>query len=396
MIEQWLVEVGKGIGRLFLNPLVYWAIFLVLFAGLKRIKKERQDFGSKVFDIFSEWKHTWGISLIAGLLISVVSLASGMVFTYETFILLSVVIILLSLTLNFSTLSAAYTIGITYLLLLVLPLLMGNQTILNENLFSKSNFTALSILLGLFLVVESYLIRGTKRNGSFPSLTLSSRGIWIGQHRVKRVAFIPFFTFIPTGMIGPFEPYWPTLSMGEESFSLLLFPFLIGTDFLVRGRLPKLAAKHLANAILLLALFVTVIAFTSMILPWLSVVAILLAIIGKEYIRYRFRVGDLGRTPYFHPENDGLKILSIIPGTTAERLDVFVGETIVKVNGRKINNEDEFYIALHDSGAYFKLDVLDDSSEVRFVQGAMYEGDHHELGFVFADKPYRMDKKKAN
>ncbi|WP_165589210.1 hypothetical protein [Oceanobacillus caeni] len=52
MIEDWFMEVLKGIGRFFLNPLVYWSILLVVFSGYKRIKDERLDFGSKVFDTF--------------------------------------------------------------------------------------------------------------------------------------------------------------------------------------------------------------------------------------------------------------------------------------------------------------------------------------------------------
>ncbi|WP_156288336.1 PDZ domain-containing protein [Oceanobacillus salinisoli] len=396
MVEIWLLEALKGIGRFFLNPLVYWSVILVIAVGYKRIKEERLNFGFKVFDVFSEWKGTWGIAITSGLVISLITLGSGMVLSYETIIVLSIMTILLSITLRFTMLSASYTIGITYLLLLLAPFLLENQTVMDVTLNWETNFTALAILLGLFLIVEALLIRRTHRNQTFPSLALSRRGFWVGQHRLKRMAVIPFFTLIPIGMIGPLEPYWPYVTIGGEAYGIVLIPFIIGFDFIAKGHMPMQAAQKLSKFITLLGIGITLIAAGSIFISWLSLTAIILAIIGKEYIHYRYRVGDRARLPYFHPENEGIKIVSIIPGTPADRLDLLVGETIVKVNGRKVNNVHDFYIALHDSGAYFKLDVLDDAKEVRFVQGAFYEGDHHELGLIFSEKPYREKMKKVN
>lgn len=115
MFQDWLLEFGKGIGKVFLNPLLYWSIVLITLVGIRRIKQERRDFGTKVFDIFSEWKGTIGFSVFIGLFYSVVTIAIGMVVTYEVLIILSIVTILLSLTLRFSFLSPSYTFGITFL-----------------------------------------------------------------------------------------------------------------------------------------------------------------------------------------------------------------------------------------------------------------------------------------
>src|SRR5699024_2547851 len=118
-------------------------------------------------------------------------------------------------------------------------------------------------------------------------------------------------------------------------------------------------------------------------IPWLSFVTVLLAIIGRTYISYRFRSGENKRLPYFHPSDHGLKVLAVIPGTPADKLDVLVGETVIKVNGKKINSPDGFYNALQTDRANFKLNVLDEKEEVRIVQGALYEDDHHQLGLIF-------------
>ncbi|WP_068673606.1 PDZ domain-containing protein [Oceanobacillus sp. Castelsardo] len=396
MIEHWLMEAVKGIGRFFLNPLVYWSILLVIFSGYKRIKEERLDFGSKVFDVFSEWKGTHWIAIISGIIVSVITLGTGMVLNYETIIILSIITILLSITISFTMLSPIYTIGITYLLFLFLPYVWKDTELFGISFTLETNFTVLSILLGLFLVVEAVLVKSMKRNRTYPSISLSRRGIWVGQHRLKRMAVIPFFMLIPTGNIVPIAPYWPVVTFGDESFGIVLIPFIIGFDYIAKGHMPKQAAGKLSKYIMLLGLAIIAIAVGGIFIHWLSFVALIVAILGKEYIHYRYRYGDKVRLPYFHPENDGLKIVSIIPGTPADRSGLLVGEIIAKVNGVRVNNVHQFYLALQNSGAYFKLDVLDDNKEIRFVQGAYYEGEHHELGLLFSEKPHKKKMKKVN
>src|SRR5690625_3800361 len=127
MIESWLIEFIIAIGKVFWNPLLYWVILFVIIVGFNRVKRERLQFGSKVFDYFTEWKNTWLFSICAGLVISLLLLGIGVVFTYETMMLLSAVIIVLSIVSRFSLLSASYTIGITYLLILLSPLLRSEE-----------------------------------------------------------------------------------------------------------------------------------------------------------------------------------------------------------------------------------------------------------------------------
>ena len=395
LVETWLLELLKGIGKIFLNPLLYWSFLLVGVVGYFRIKRERVDFGVKIFNLFSEWRHTWVIAIISGFILSLIMVGVGFVFSYETILLLSIVTILLSVTMRFAMLSASHTIGMTYILLIFLPFLLENQSILDRNLFSEVNFVGLSILLGLLLIVEACLVRSVKRNETFPSIVLGDRGGWIGQHRLKKLSVIPFFTLVPTGMISSFAPFWPYFNLGGESYSLLLVPFVIGFDFVVRGNIPELVAKLLAKSITVLGILVLLVAVSSIYIPSLSLAAVILAIIGREIILYRFRVNDRSDVPYFSQGNNGLKILGILPETPAERLGMLVGETIIKVNGIKINTIEEFYTALQSTGAYFKMEVLDDRNEMRFVQGALYEGDHHELGLIFATKPYRDKSGKA-
>lgn len=387
LVEVWLLELVKGVGKAFLNPLIYWVIVLIILTGIQRIKDERKDFGTKVFDVFTEWKGTWGTAIVSGIILSLIMLGVGIVFNYETVLVSSIVTILLSLLFRFSLLSSVYILGITYFIFLFLPWIPSDIPFSNE-----TNLIGLSILVGLLLFVEAILVLRVKRNETFPQLAMSSRGIWIGEHRLKKLTIIPFFVLIPGGTMIPFADYWPVLSISNESYSLLLVPFVIGFDYLVKGRLPKEASKKIAQVLSLLAVVVLGIAIASIWIPSLSIAAIVGAIIGREYISYRFRVGENKRLSFFHPNNSGLKVLGVIPGTQADRLGILVGETVIKVNGKKVRTADEFYLALQTNTANFKLDIVNDDEQVRFVQGALYENDHYRLGLIFVDEPYRQNK----
>src|SRR5699024_8552571 len=389
MISSWLIEIAKAIGKFFLNPLFYWGILLVVIAGYRRIKKERIFFGSRVFDIFREWKNTWILSILSGLLISAILLGVGIVFSYDTIITLIIIAIILSITMLYTMLSVSYTIGLTYLLLLFLPYLWDEQTYFNYNLFSNINYAGIAILLGLFLSVEAILISKSKRNETCPSLVKGKRGNWIGQHHIKKLSLIPVFLLVPTGMLTPIEPYWPFFPLGEETYSIVLFPFLIGFDYKVTSDLPVIVSKRLGKGILLLGIVVLLLSVSSIYIPWLSLVAVLVAILGREIINYRERMKNKKEQPYFFQDDNGLKVLGIIPHTPAARLDILVGEKILKVNGYLVKTTYDFYRALQNRGSFFKMTVLDDNGEILFIQSAFYEGDHHKLGLIFTTEPYR-------
>src|SRR5699024_3905986 len=107
------------------------------------------------------------------------------------------------------------------------------------------------------------------------------------------------------------------------------------------GRLPKAASKKIAQVISLLGIVVLTAAIASIWIPWLSLAAVIMAILGREYISYRFRVGENKRLSFFHPDNQGLKVLGVIPGTPADKLGILVGEIVMKVNGKKVRTTDE-------------------------------------------------------
>lgn len=394
MFEIVLQEILKTIRLLVTQPLLYWVIFLILVSSYERVERERINFGYKIFDQYVEWRETLLFSIVFGLLLSTIMLGVGFVFSYETIYLINIIIIMLSITCRYTLLSPSYTLGLTYLMMLLLPSVLTYQSFLPKNLFSHNNFTGIVILLGLLLLGEAFLLSRTKRNKTLPNLVKSKRGIWIGQHHLRKIAVLPLLFLVPYGAIEPFFPDWPYLNIGSSSYSVMMIPFVIGFDHPIKGNMPEQAAKQLSRSIGFLGIVVLLIAIGSYYIPMLSIISVILAIIGREYIVYKLRMQNENNVPYFTSLNQGLKVLSIIPNTPADRLNILVGEIIIRVNDQQIKTIDDYYKALQDRGAFFKLEVLDDAGEVRFIQSAFYEDDHYKLGIIFTQNRHRDQRKE--
>lgn len=403
MMELWGFELLYAIGRMFLNPLLYWALLLILLAGARRVKKERVHFGVKVFEPFSEISNTLLISLIFGLMISVISLLAGFVLSIEILLVLAIVAIVLSINGSFQSLSAVYTLGLTFIILMLLPLLPNDlfAPYFSTERLMDEQFVTISFLISIFLIAEGVLILTAKKNHLFPSLKLSERGIWIGEQQLKRMAFIPFLVFIPGGDSQNIIPILPYFQHGNETYYLAFVPFVLGTQFMIRTQYGETVKSVIGKQKIWLAILVMSLSVLSYFYFIFALLPIIIAIIGNEWITYRNRTRNMYGKPILAPTDEGVKVVETLPNSKAEELEILPGEIITKVNDTKVVNSDEFYKALQQSGAFFKLDVVDKNGEVRFIKSAFYAEDHHDLGLLFPEAPYnekqklRIEKLKA-
>lgn len=379
-----MIELMKGIGRAFMQPYLYIAIIIVGILANRRIKRERKDFGMRVFYLFSEMKGTWGVALIAGLILSIASITLGFVVPLPLLLVLSAVLLLVSLPLRLTWYSAAYTLGLSYILVLVLPTIPQAPSWLLD--LRETPLLPITALLTVFLFVEAILLLKTTPKQTFPERKKGKRGLWIGQHRARKMAVIPFIALFPVGDIGSFAEWWPVISVGGESYGLILVPFVTGYEWVVRGQSPILATKTIGRHVFLLAGVILILTIASYFLPVLSFVAIGTGMLGREWITIRHRLRE-DHSLFFIPHPKGLRILGVIPGSPADQMGLVPGELIERVNQRPVRTEHQFYEALQANGAFNKLEVRDEWGENRYVQRAMYEGEHFELGVLFVEPP---------
>ncbi len=381
---DWLQELGSALVSIFIQPLVYWIFFLLLISSYFRIKSNRATLGVKIYPKFYEIFYTGSISVVAFLVLSLLSIGLGITFTYTFSLIIAFFTILFTFFGRFSLLSAAYTGSLTFLILFLLPYVelpfLSDAVI--EGLLSI-NLAAVVGLIGLLLIVESIIMFRMREDETLPEQVKSSRGKWVGQHRLKKLAFIPFIGLIPTGNIEPFASWWPVIDIQGESFGLMVFPFIIGFEHLVKSQLPIIAAKILARRVLLLGLLTIVLGVVGYFLPIVTLIAIIIVILGREFTSIQFKMQDKVHKPIFQPDQSGVRVLAVLRNSAGRDLGIIPGEKIIKVNGLQIQSGEEFYYAVQQNGAYCKLEILDLNGEIRFAQRALYEGENYKLGILW-------------
>ncbi|MGG4167370.1 PDZ domain-containing protein [Rossellomorea vietnamensis] len=388
MIELWLLEVLKGAGKLFLHPVLYLSVFFAVMAGYYRVKRERRDFNTRLLDGYHDLRVLFSYGIVLGLLFSVATVAVGVVIPFAGILLIGAVSILFALTGRFQLMSATMTVGFSYLILVAVDYFQWDIPYVNTYVerLNLGLFSSIVVLLGLLTMIEGILIVLNGWKHTSPRLLKSARGLKVGAHLGKKLWLVPMFVLVPTGSLTiPFE-WWPVFTLGTETYSLLCVPFLLGFQQLVKSTLPEVAIKQTGSRVFWLGAFVLTLAVTGFWAPLFSLGAAGVAILGRAWIGYRYRSVEDSKPYFFKRQPNGVMILGILPGSPARKLTLQVGEIVLKVNGVEVNTERAFYEALQKNGAYCKLEVLGTNGENRFTQGALYEGDHHELGIIFADE----------
>ncbi|MEH7235847.1 PDZ domain-containing protein [Bacillus sp. JJ1562] len=395
LIETWLLEFAKGIGRFFLHPLFYYFAGYCVLLGYFRVKRERRAFHIRVEDGFYDLRSLLPGGWLAGLLISVVTIAAGVVIPFGSIALIAFVTLLLSLPIKTRLLSPAYILGVSFFGIILLSNLSVENKFINRLLDDMGNTSLASIviLLGALLLAEGILILKKGHNGTSPDLLKSKRGLPVGAHISQRLWLAPVFLLMPGEVLTTHYEWWPVFTVSGQAYSLILVPFGIGFYHKVKSMLPTQSIPVVGKRVILLGIVVTVLAVTSIWFPVIAIIAACFALAGRELIYLQHYFLDESRQSIFSQQNQGVLVLGIIPQSPAEKMQIKIGETISKVNGIQVKTVQEFYMALQKNRALCKLDVLDINGEVRYVQRALYEGEHHELGILFVNEGKRWKHK---
>ncbi|PLR78220.1 PDZ domain-containing protein [Bacillus sp. V3-13] len=388
MAQAWLIELLKGTGKLLLNPVFYYLFLLAAILGVSRVKRERKNFHVRVENAYFELRQLLPIGAVIGLVISIISLAAGLVIPFEAVLLIACATLLASITTKVRLLSPAYTVGAAFFALILavnqnwsIPYFPDLFASLGEDIYPS-----IAVLLSLLIIGEGVLILKNGQKGTSPKLIKSKRGLSVGVHEVKRVWMLPVFLVIPGNAISaPFE-WWPIFTVGGEEFSFILVPFAVGFYQQIQGMLPKEALRQLGKRVIVFGVITVILAAAGYWWPIISIAVVAFAMLGRELLALRDRLSDENKPFYFSKRNNGLMILGIILDSPAHKMALQVGELITKVNGIQVNDEKAFYEAVQRNRAHCKLEILDVNGEIRFVQCALYEGDHHELGILFVQE----------
>lgn len=386
------IELLKGIGVFFVHPLFYLGIFIMIFIGIRRVRRERKDFHVRVYDFVEEFVSSIKPGLFAGMALSVLMMGLGIVLSPVSLIIIAGAYLLLTLTFQVRWLAPAYVFPLSLVIIYVLSKytisipLFGDLSIETGThlLFNLAAFFT------LLLLAEGILIRVFGYRNTSPRLLPSGRGKYVGGHEARRMWAVPILVPIPNGIIPSFYE-WPFFSLAtEETFSIVLLPFFVGFSQLIKSATPKEAIKQIGGQVVGIGLIMLLFVGIGYFIPVLLIIGAIVTLILREGLWFGIRLRENSKISYFTLQKEGIVILGILPNSPAEKMKLEIGERIMKVNGEPVNKPSEFYTALQKKSAFCKLEVMDEKGEIRLAQTALYDGEHHQMGVLFVKEDYLL------
>ncbi|PWI25886.1 PDZ domain-containing protein [Kurthia sibirica] len=380
------MEVLKGIGKLFANPLLYIAILFSVLIGYRRVKAERKSFNTRIHwgltELLMLLKEGWLPSII----LSVIAIAAGIVLPMEYIVLVTIISILCVVIFYYHFSSAVYPLGIAFLILWFTYTNDWSwhfwQWDFNTSTMHIDLLMSIPLLIGILLIVEGMLVKRHAANLASPRLQKTGRGLNAVTFLSKRLWVLPVFFLVPGETIHNFLPYWPLFSLGSESYGLILLPIVIGFQQRARKMLPAHFYPQIGKTIILLGVLVIVEGLLAFFYPLIGIASIIVAIVGRALISIIYSIGERKGKFAVSLKNEGVVIAAVLSNSPAEAMGLRIGEVIRKVNGEEVHTEAELYEALQRNAAHCKLEVLDTDGEVRLRQHVIFNHDHFRIGLL--------------
>lgn len=384
-LTELLFQLFHALGQWLLTPFFYVAVLLIAWRNVRLAQTERQMFHLRLHAPVHQTVRQLLEGLAAGFILSGLLLALGVVLQPSAFGWLWALAFLLFL-LRRRWMPPVFAVGLLWLASGVVSWLPAPGADGNwQEALSGIHWPAWLALVGFLQWWEAWLLRRFARRQAYPLVLDGRRGRPIGGYRLEGWWPLPLFVWSPGLEEAGWEPlvsWWPLLADGAAGWVVVPLPLYGGFSVMSRTALPEAQAAWWQRR------------------RWLGgLIAITLAALGQGWSSFAgvgmclFLVWELGVTAAwawrerngelaFVPDPRGLKVLAVVPGSPADEMNIEPGEVVVKVNGQPVASDRQLYEAVQINPAFCKLEVLDHRGEVRFVQRAIYEGEHHRLGIL--------------
>ncbi len=389
LILEGLWSLAEAAAQLFLQPFYYISIIMIALLYRRQVLLERKLFHARL--------HSWGAKtwrtviagLLAGIAVSVLFAFLGMDLTLEGIVCIwAVTIVLLLFRVRY--LCLAYSVGLLGVAQFGLNLFpgfagtgWGGEIV---RIVRELDIPALLCLVGLLHIAEGLLVRWQGASFAGPLFYEGKRGKLVGGYQMQSLWAVPLFLLVPmetTGNVLPWTPFFGG-DAWQGGFGMIGLPIIIGFSEMTMGLLPKDKARVSSRRLLAYGAAVLVLALAAAWWSPLLLLAALAAFLLHEGLVWYSRYEEQQRSPLYVNPQGGVRVLAVLPGSPADELGIRAGETIVKVNGVPVPTKEDLHAALRINPAYCKLEVRNLAGESKFLQRAIYAGDHHQLGAILA------------
>lgn len=389
------MQVLKIFELFLLQPLVWLGLLRSYLTAKRRVKSERQHFQSAINPQLVEVHHFLVDGCLLGVLMTIISLALGLVVA-PIWVVIYEVVAAISLIIIRGALVPVTAFGLSWLVYWIMsPELTTVGGALQRHGVAMTSMSGNLVVNGLLLLAivlaaTAVLLRHYDYEGRSPQLQPDQRGKRLVRYQWQQLLVLPVGVLVPGDWLHATISWWPVFMVGERSFSILLLPLLVGTSVRVYKQLPQIAWRQLAARygwVTLASVLVAIIARFAVLSPqWLLALMGLIVVLTWGILA-QHRYHDRHQQFRYSDTEQGVRVIGLRPHTPADKLNLDLGDIILECNRQPVNTEAEFYAALLKSPTYVHLKVRNRQQELIITETAIYNGAPHELGIVlFTDQ----------
>ena len=358
----------------FLQPVFWLGLLRSYFNYHFRIKRTRYLFNVSIDDDHYELRH-FGVNLI---LFGV----GASVFSYLTEIILPLRWLLIYEGLaSFCLVVFPWAV---WSLVILIAASLATLCLIRSYAVPNQNYL---ILTGIFLLAGGLFLMLDGGRHNIPQLFKNQRGNRVAGYLFKELTVFPLLVMVPGNDLRRLINFYPTFSVRGHSVALVLLPILISFRFTVFRHLARRLFKRMGYWWLALGIVGIILATVSYVMPVIILPSLIGLLILTVLVWLAFRYLDLKHGDWYSSPVSGVRVSGVESGTPASRMGLKVGDVILKVNHRIINNETEFYEALQAHPTYCRLKIRNQNRRLELAGTAIFMSSPHEIGVILDRDP---------
>lgn len=368
----------KLIGSYLLTPVLWLGILYVIISYNQRINKERKQFRVAINKDFYEGRNFIKYGLFFFVMGSLISMILGLTLPTNSVYIYQILVVLAFLINGFSTTSMLLVMTAAGILELVVPRFI---TFFGD-VFPEISGPSWLLLIFISILADYYLTRNMKKHPLSPRIKSGKRGRNIATYLGRETVVFPLLALIPSGNLSSTLNFWPVFNIGNQKFSLILFPIFISTSVKVIKRAKeRVIQDKLKNIELLLGLTFVLIVLTKF-MSKLFLISLIILTVVSIFLEIKLRKKEKDANSWYVETDEGIRIISVQPETPAAKMKLQPGDVILTCNNRVVNSEEEFYQALQLNSAYCHVKVRTYEGDLRIAESAIFMDSPHEIGLI--------------
>lgn len=368
----------KLIGSYILTPILWLGILYVIISYNQRINKERKQFRVAINKDFYEGRNFIKYGMFFFVMGSLISMILGLTLPTNSVYIYQILVVLAFLINGFSTTSMLLVMTAAGILELVVPRFI---TFFGD-VFPEISGSSWLLLIFISLLADYYLTRNMKKHPLSPRIKSGKRGRNITTYLGRETVVFPLLALIPSGTLSSTLNFWPVFNIGNQKFSLILFPIFISTSVKVIKRAKeRVIQDKLKNTELLLGLTFVLIVLTKF-MSKLFLISLIILTVVSIFLEIKLRKKEKDANSWYVETDEGIRIISVQPETPAAKMKLQPGDIILTCNNRVVNSEEEFYQALQLNSAYCHVKVRTYEGDLRIAESAIFMDSPHEIGLI--------------